>query len=426
MKPQNRFEIFMHAVFYSLLTAAAAQFQVNIFSPEFSISLGIVFFAAFTLLSDAFPVLPVSVLSGFFVMLSRTFYACLNGNTFFPSLSASAPEFGFYIFYGIFLFFCLRKKGLTVRFPSAFPALFLCDYLANFSELMLRLNINAFSRSSQSGILLAAFVRTILIFLFVTLFRRYHLILMRREQRDYYQNLTLLTSRLQEEIIWMRKNTSMVEHSMQAAYQLFERLRAGNSTKDAAKDALIIANDIHEIKKEYQLILRGLSESLSVENGKETVRFSDIFSILEAPIRSFAASLDKTLEYRVHTAVSIQTCRQYCLLSVFRNLFMNAVEAVRTKEVILSVEVEDTGNSVVCTVTDNGPGIPADILPMIFDAGFSTKINYETGEISRGLGLHIVKDIVEQRLNGSIRAESSPDGTTFYIQFDKTALEEIQ
>lgn len=424
MKPQTYFETFLHAVFYSLLTAAAAQFQVNIFSPAFSVSLGIVFLAVFSMLSEHIPLLFVSVLSGFFVLLSRIFYGCLNGSAFTEALGAYFPELGFYLVYGACLFFYLKKFRRPGKFFRNFPALFLCDYVANFAELMLRLDIDAFSLSSQLGILFAAFLRTILVLLFVTLFRRYHLILIRREEKDYYQNLTLLTSRLQEEVLWMKKNTAIVESSMRGAYQLFEQLRSDEKTKSEAGKALAVANDIHEIKKEYYLILRGLDKALSTENSPETIRFSDIFSILEKPVKQFASDLGRTVDYQFHIDTSARTGRQYCLLSVFRNLFMNAIEASNKECVRLCVTAREEGGEIFCTVTDDGPGIPEDNLPLIFDAGFSTKINYETGEISRGLGLNIVRDMVEQKLGGTIHAISRPGETTFSMKFKKLVLEE--
>ena len=424
MKPQSHLDIFIHTFFYSVLTAAAAQFQINIFSPEFSVSLGIVFLAAFSLLSDHFPLFPVSLLSGIFVLLSRTFYSCMNGNGLEQAFLISLPELGFYIIYGIILTFYLKKLRGTGQIWKDLAALFFCDYLANFGELMLRLNINAFSNSSQSGILITALLRTVLIFIFITIFRQYHLVLIRREQKDYYQNLALLTSRLQEEVIWMKKNSGMVESAMHLAYQLFERLRTDSGTKDAAKDALVVANNIHEIKKEYYLILRGLSDVLSLESTSKSLPFSDLFSILEDPIRQFAASHKKTVSFHVHGNTSLCVPDPYCLLSVFRNLFMNAIEASEKDHVRLDISIEETGESLLCTVTDDGPGISPDILPMIFDAGFSTKINYETGEISRGLGLNIVKNIIVEQLGGTITATSRPGKTSFHITFKKTTLEE--
>lgn len=422
MKSRNRFDLFLHAVFYSLITAAAAQFHINIFSPEFSVSLGIVFLASFSMLAQDFPVIPVSAISGIFVLLSRTFYGSFNGTSLGDAFVSSIPELFFYLFYGVLLtLYLVRMRKSSILLDTI--ALLFCDYAANFGELMLRLNINAFSASSQSGIIIAALFRTALILIFVTVFRRYHVVLLKKEQQDYYRHLSLLTARLQEEVIWMEKNTSLVESTMHSAYQLFERLRLDSGTKDAAKDALIIANDIHEIKKEYYLILRGLSEALLTEDGSRFLEFDELFTLLQTPVKQFAASLNKTLTFRLNGSCTFRTAHVYELLSVFRNLFMNAVEATKETEVSISVNVEETAHEIRCSIVDQGPGIAPESLPQIFDAGYSTKINYETGEISRGLGLNIVKGIVEEKLGGSIQAESCPGRTCFTIRLPKETLE---
>ena len=55
--------------------------------------------------------------------------------------------------------------------------------------------------------------------------------------------------------------------------------------------------------------------------------------------------------------------------------------------------------------------------------GFSTKINYETGQVSRGLGLSLVKDIVETQLGGSIDVHSENGCTEFIMRIPKQNLE---
>lgn len=422
MKSPKYFDLFLHTLFYSLITVAAAQFYINIFSPEFSVSLGIVFLASFAMLAPDFPVLPVSALSGVLVLFSRAFLGSFRESSFNISFSFAVPELFFYLFYGVLLtVYIVKIRKSSVLMDTA--ALLFCDYAANFGELMLRLNINAFSLSSQSGILMTAMFRTALILIFMTVFRRYHLVLLKKEQQDYYRNLSLLTARLQEEVIWMEKNTSLVESTMHSAYQLFERLRSDSSTKDAAKDALIIANDIHEIKKEYYLILRGLSDALQTEDGPLRLEFGELFSLLRSPVEQIASAAHKTLSFEVKGRSSFRTGHVYELLSVFRNLFTNAVEASKNDQVFIQVTLEETTDEILCTVTDHGQGIPPDALSQIFDAGFSTKINYETGEISRGLGLNIVKGIVEENLGGRIHADSRPGNTCFSIRLPKETLE---
>jgi signal transduction histidine kinase len=63
-------------------------------------------------------------------------------------------------------------------------------------------------------------------------------------------------------------------------------------------------------------------------------------------------------------------------------------------------------------VIDNGSGIPADILPHIFERSYRGDESRSGNE--SGLGLAIAKSIVELH-GGSIRAESSDGGSIFNI-----------
>jgi signal transduction histidine kinase len=100
---------------------------------------------------------------------------------------------------------------------------------------------------------------------------------------------------------------------------------------------------------------------------------------------------------------------------VLMNLLTNAVQALGEKGGEVRVAAEAKRDTVVVTVTDNGPGIPAEVLPRIFDPFFTTK---DVGEGS-GLGLSIVHGIVE-RHGGHIDVDSSSGvGTTFRLTFPR-------
>lgn len=73
------------------------------------------------------------------------------------------------------------------------------------------------------------------------------------------------------------------------------------------------------------------------------------------------------------------------------------------------VRAESAGPHVRISVTDNGPGIPAEKLPKIFDPLFTTK------SFGVGLGLPTVRQLVEQH-GGTVDVESRPgEGATFTI-----------
>jgi signal transduction histidine kinase len=99
---------------------------------------------------------------------------------------------------------------------------------------------------------------------------------------------------------------------------------------------------------------------------------------------------------------------------VFVNLFLNSAEILHRPGRI-DVTAQKTPEALLISVSDNGPGIPTEILPRIFRPNVSTK----TGAASSrsGLGLHIVASIV-RKYAGRVQAANRERGTgaVFSIQ----------
>jgi signal transduction histidine kinase len=76
-------------------------------------------------------------------------------------------------------------------------------------------------------------------------------------------------------------------------------------------------------------------------------------------------------------------------------------------------------DSVEIVLSDNGSGMTPEIRRQAFDPFFTTR----RGQGSTGLGLHIVHNIVTDRLGGQIDLESEPgrSGTTFRIVLPREA-----
>ena len=163
---------------------------------------------------------------------------------------------------------------------------------------------------------------------------------------------------------------------MNNSYRLFETLRDSGADPALASSALTTAKDIHEIKKEYLLIMRGISEALEQELENDGMYLEEVLSLLKSSITNLAESQGKTLNLTYEYQKNFYTSSHYALLSIFRNLFVNALEASKTDTVNLSVtEVIEDGQAIF-TVTDDGPGIPAEYIGEVFKTGFSTKIKF--------------------------------------------------
>lgn len=92
---------------------------------------------------------------------------------------------------------------------------------------------------------------------------------------------------------------------------------------------------------------------------------------------------------------------------ILGNLFLNAAQAMpRGGWVKLSASQD--GAAATIRLEDNGPGIPANILPRVFEPHFSTK------PANSGLGLHIVKSLVEHD-SGTVTVHNRPEGGAVFL-----------
>ena len=96
------------------------------------------------------------------------------------------------------------------------------------------------------------------------------------------------------------------------------------------------------------------------------------------------------------------------LIQVFLNLLRNALNAVRPSGHITvrsSTAVRNRQSWITISVEDDGPGIPSDVLPDIFEAFVSTRLDAR----GTGLGLTVAEGIVHQH-GGAISAANRPEG----------------
>jgi signal transduction histidine kinase len=102
------------------------------------------------------------------------------------------------------------------------------------------------------------------------------------------------------------------------------------------------------------------------------------------------------------------------LIRVVTNLVKNGIQSIPDHQIPkIEVEVGDDAKNVIITITDNGSGISEENIDKVFEPKFTTKTS------GMGLGLAMVKNIVET-YKGSITFFSEKDkGTMFKVVFPK-------
>jgi len=168
------------------------------------------------------------------------------------------------------------------------------------------------------------------------------------------------------------------------------------------------------LKSELERLQQTVDQYLHFARKTETMVESDARIVTQKAIRSADAKAQKTRTKVVfepgEKAITLLT-DPLKLEQVLINLIQNACEAF-CKNVRISVLDHEAGIEIL--VSDDGPGIPVDVLPNIFTPLFTTK------KAGSGLGLPICKKIVDS-LSGELRVQSQVGtGTTFSIRLKKS------
>ena len=83
----------------------------------------------------------------------------------------------------------------------------------------------------------------------------------------------------------------------------------------------------------------------------------------------------------------------------------NAIDALSGRGGRIDVTVETTGRAARVSVRDDGPGVPLEVRPQLFEPGVSTKPG------GWGIGLALARRIVEQQHGGRLAYRPAPSGT---------------
>jgi signal transduction histidine kinase len=184
------------------------------------------------------------------------------------------------------------------------------------------------------------------------------------------------------------------------------------------------ATIIHEEAGRMRRLVDDLLDLARLEAGQVVLAQQrvDLGEVLEACVGRLAPVLEQhaiALERQVAPVLPPILGDPDRLEQVFGNLLDNALKHARAGaeggRVCVGAEYAD--NTVVCSISDNGPGIPAEDLPRIFERFYQVDKSRSRHGSGAGLGLAIAREIVQAH-GGQISVESVQGlGTRFAVEF---------
>ncbi|MEO6597230.1 MAG: ATP-binding protein [Planctomycetota bacterium] len=233
----------------------------------------------------------------------------------------------------------------------------------------------------------------------------------------------------QQRLLWERKANDLVDIAQQTVHDLNRPLSAVRlmlATLDkgylgslTAPVHQAIQNGLMAVNQMERLV-RDLLDSSRLDHDGVRLDFDecDLTLLIADVLRTLRYEIDEhDVRLRVE-AMPVITADAWALTKVFMNLIGNAIAYGPTETLpVVSVFAEDGGHEWRIGVRDNGIGIPEQDRPRLFRR-FERGSN--TGGISgTGLGLHIVKEIVQGH-GGFVTFESEIGvGTTFVLHLPK-------
>ncbi|MFD1706091.1 ATP-binding protein [Siminovitchia sediminis] len=230
------------------------------------------------------------------------------------------------------------------------------------------------------------------------------------EQVKRVQEMVKVGSELYSETLYLQKSMNHIEQITVASHELYRNLKM-QGLYHLGVQALSIAQEIHEVKKDSQRILSGLTK-ISERNIKQTFHLSDVVKLVVSANQKYSELLKKDITFHVDCSVDFETNHHIPLLALLNNLTANSVEAIDDKGDVFFCIFEDHTKTIF-VIKDSGKGIPQEDVSTIFEPGYTTKFN-DKGAAATGIGLSHVKEIV-YRLEGQIQLERPDKGAVFRI-----------
>lgn len=404
-KSQNFEKLLLVAIF----TTFMGQIYMLPFGTSFRLTFAVVVLNVLMLTFKEIEPFSAINLVGVLMFLVRSVLFVLNGSgTLIQAFNMYYPVIFFYIFYSIF-FIMLDVRSLIKTPLALFLAIWICDSIPNIIEVVIRQEWRSVNfEEIIFTIILIGLIRTFITTILVYLSRYYYEKSKERENHLVFVERILLMSGLKTELFFLKKSRKDIEDAMRRSFLIYEAIN-----DSAMKESILaVTKDIHEIKKDYSRVISGLEKSIK-DSPVYHMSMSEIVDIVITANEKYASEKEVDVRFDRHIGFDFKTSDYLNVISLLNNIVTNAVEAFKGKgHVIIDQRVEN--QVMTLKVSNDGDGIEPQDIPLIFEAGFSTKFNANNGIMASGIGLTHVKNLVEDYFGGTISVTSIKNEETSF------------
>ncbi|MBZ9606606.1 GHKL domain-containing protein [Clostridium estertheticum] len=399
----------------SLIVSLFAEIYFYPLESQLKFSVGVIIFNLSILIMDDMSEVKMAFLCGLIIFVMRNIFGIvLSQYGIIDIIASNFPSLVYYLIYGAFIKLTKVRKYKD-RIVNTILLLTLIDSISNIFEAMMRNGINLYIIRI---IFLAGFIRAVLSYLVYLTYNKQKLFIINSEHQKRYTELNLLISNIHAEMFYLKKSMKDIEKVMSKSYCLYETYKYNDDLREKTLD---IAREVHEIKKDHYRILKGFESLIDNFENQDEMTLSSIFTIINDNTSRYIKEGNKEIIIAFQFKNDFTIRAYYNLFIILNNLIINSIDDCENGGFIKISEKEDEGN-IYFEVTDTGNGIDEEILPYIFNPGFTTKYDNITGKASTGIGLSHVKNIIED-LGGDIEVKSDRvTGTTFILKIPKNSL----
>jgi two-component system sensor histidine kinase VicK len=191
------------------------------------------------------------------------------------------------------------------------------------------------------------------------------------------------------------------------------------SNKSIDKEALIAANDIYKESNRMEKLVNSLLNLSRIDLGKikfntQTINLEEYINILINTLQSEIESKNLKLEKNIVFQDFITNDPAYIDIIV-RNILHNSIK-YSSQGGVIKIDINKNSDNILIMISDTGIGIPKSQQSQIFSRLFRADNAKSFQPDGNGLGLYVVKKLIEL-MEGNIWFESEENkGTTFFLE----------